>query len=219
MLIAAVPASAQTVTKAADGTVSIKADGVPLGRLLQSIAELHPFQRLIVAEESRDRPITVNIDNVPLREAVIEVLKSAEVGFVLLGSDRLVVAGSAGTPLTLPPADARHAEATISPERVTDNPPVMTAEEKAAADERFQELERLLTVPPVAGPRRGGVMLPFPGADGAPVFSPYLDPAASVEPMTGAPAAAPRGTAPSLPLAADPALRQLLQSLQPPRVK
>jgi hypothetical protein len=214
MLFAALPTSAQTVAKAADGTVSIKADAVPLETLLQSISAVSPFQRLVVAEESRDRLITVSLENVPLREALIEMLSGADIGFVLLGSDRLAVGGRVGTPATSPSPDTRSANALTPPARMADNAPAMTAEEKAAADERFQELERALTMPPVPGPRRGGVMLPFPGPDGAPIVSPYIDPAASVEPMTGAPAARPGGAPAPSPAPVDPALQQLLDSLR-----
>jgi hypothetical protein len=88
---------AQSVNTVADDTVTLHAIAVPLGRVLRAIAADRPLAKLTLDPDVEDRPVTVSLERSDLRRALIAVLVSAEVDYV--------IAGGSGAPLRLVAGD------------------------------------------------------------------------------------------------------------------
>jgi hypothetical protein len=178
-------AAAQEVIENVDGTVSIRASDIPLGRVLGAIAKVNPFEKLVIDPSVEDRSVTVAVEHVSIARALSRILISADVNYVLAGSGRLFVGGGrasvpddgsrpgaanpiAKTPdLTVPEPDPVASQSNVNttePEEPNDRP------DHFASESRQFELDRALT--PSAPPMRGGggpIELPFPGPNGGPV--------------------------------------------------
>lgn len=186
--------SAQEIQRESDGTVSIRADAIPLGRLLEAVARVTPFQKLVLDPSTADRPVSVTLTAVSMRHALTDILRAAEVDYALAtDEDGKSVRLIAGNKTFV--ASAQRAQAATPPsvasERVEDvvvfRPPKQVPADSSTTDapdtsagiagqpadpfagvQRSQELERALSVPRLHVPPGGIVELPFPGPDGLP---------------------------------------------------
>lgn len=79
--------SAQEITKDANGTISVRASDIPLGRLLRALAEVTPVQDLKLDPSIEGRPVTVAVDSVNLRRVLTAILGNAGVDFVLASDE------------------------------------------------------------------------------------------------------------------------------------
>lgn len=158
LLCASPAARAQNVVVTGDGTVTIKAADVELGRLLRDFAALHPFEKLTIDPQLENRPVTLTLDRVTVRDALIAILDRAEANYLLVadpeGHSVRVVAQSRDSLSPIPPAD-------ISP----------SGESTVA----IEELDRALNAPRTRLSPGAIVELPFPGPDGTPLFTAIPD--------------------------------------------
>src|SRR4051812_29884230 len=83
----AVWVAAQDVVRQADGHVSLHVVARPLGAILRDLGAQRPFERLSLEEAAAAKPVTLNVDNATVRGAVIAVLESAGVNYVLAGGE------------------------------------------------------------------------------------------------------------------------------------
>ena len=185
---------------AGSGLISVESKGVPLDLLLKQINAVTPFKLLRLEPAIHARPVEISIDGASVRRAVIQILKTAEVGFVIFGPEngqglRVVAGGtefvaqtarSSEAPLEI--FDAGHIEASAFRQSKTEdveseNPgsPDLTGPKDDArrANERHQQLVRALVGNGVVMRPQGTVLLPVPGPGGGYVTS-FAAPAGSV---------------------------------------
>lgn len=197
-MLSAGGASAQTVTRNADGTISVSASELPLGQVLRAVGSVSPFEKLAIQPAAEARPVTVSVVNVSVEEALTVILRTAEVHYVMAGPARLVV----GDGVVLAGAERNESrgavrspgEQTREDREITEqarpsepDPPRDRAPQQTATD-----LERVLVSPPGVPASQAGYAV-LPGENGA----------ARVVPL---PIGAARASGPALPgLGADPA--------------
>lgn len=87
------PAAAQTVTVVATDRVTVRAQNVPIAALLAELAPLASMDRMDVDPADQSRPVTVTIDNVPARVAILITLRSSGVDFIFTEKRLRVGAG------------------------------------------------------------------------------------------------------------------------------
>jgi len=190
--------SAQEIQREPDGTVSIRAAAIPLGRLLEAVARVAPFQKLVLDPSTANRPVSVTLSAVSMRQALTDILRAAEVDYALatdedgrslrlIAGDKTFVASAVRARTATPPPS-------VAAERVEDVA-VFKSQDQGSADSsttdapdtgagiagqpanssaevwRSQELERALSVPPLRVPPGGMIELPFPGPDGLPLVA------------------------------------------------
>jgi hypothetical protein len=237
VLVTPAAAAAQEIAQAADGTLSVRASGVPLGQLLEALGRIEPLGTLVLTNGVEERRVTIALTGLSPRRAVLAVLEAAGVDYVL-GQRRLVAGDAAfrGTGGADRPPAVLHtspvAEPPATPSDPIPDPPatpsadaagftddrdaIATAVAEAEARTRAILLEQDLSAPMRVRP--GGVVaLPFPGPDGVTpvtVVKP-LTPGLPAVPFPAGPAAGAAPDAPA-PLPADPQLRQLIEALSPP---
>jgi len=162
-------ASAQSLVRESDGTVSIHAADARLSQLLRELSAVTAFQKLSVAPEIESRLVTLTLDRVSVRQALVAVLNSVEADFVVLADDegksvRVVAVSRSGAPAA--PVHAADPPRTAVPE---ETPPEVLPD--PTVDAQLQDLlQKALSRPPAA--RSGPIVLPFPGPDGSPLIVP-----------------------------------------------
>jgi hypothetical protein len=208
---------AQVVSRGTDGTVSVKASGVPLVQLLEKLAEIRALEKLIVNPAVGGLGVTVTIENVNPVQAIKEVLAAAGVDYVL-SSTRLVV-GSSDFIGTAPPTNAQTPQAMVERlEEQLEQPEEAASRDSTSerdAQRRDAELMHALAAPPVGVAPGAIIDLPFPAADGR---TPLTDvkglqpPSAVPFPVDVGP-----GQTTAAPSADDPRLLELMKALSPKR--
>jgi hypothetical protein len=228
VLLLPVSLPAQEITPAPDGTLSIRAVDVPLGRLLDALRTAALLERIVLLNDVGGRGVTLALGNVTPRRALIAALESAGVDYVL-GETRLVAGDAAFRglavtahapaflePLHDPNGDGLTVREDKEPQQTVEASPIETARFEMEARSRAIMLEQELQPPPVRAAPGGLVMLPFPGPDGVTPEIVVIQggPAAQLLPF-------PVSTAPQpaliAPLPADPRLRELIEALYPGR--
>ena len=235
-------ADAQIVAQAPDGSVTVQAASAPLGDLLDRLGASGSFQKLVVDPQVAARPVSVTLDRVTVRQAVVQILNAAEVNYALTADDdgrtmRLVAgevkfvaevqremaretAPATGMP-QLPVAEAGRAEAE-RPQQADATSSVEVGDAlpaDAGADAfQLQQLQQVLTAPVVRPPVGSVVELPFPGPDGRPLTTVVQPPGATV--ALPFPTATPSPTPqPNAPPVLDQQTLELLKALSPQPVQ
>jgi hypothetical protein len=230
-------AAAQTVIAGANGTVTVRADREPLGRVLRAFDAIRPFQKLLMDATLEDRLVTVVVKDTTVRAALVAVLESTDVDYGLTADEdgrsiRLVVRPLAplaaqalmpsASPSGVPASDPTPRAQDDAPPLLESEPPELAEEEQAKAQAAIddaaregmahQQIHFVLTTPPPIR-RAGDVMeLPVPGPDGRPLTA-VVQPAASR--MLPFPATLETPAPAPLPLSASPELRDLYEALIP----
>lgn len=191
-ILSVTAASAQTVMRQNDGTISITATGIPLGQLLRAVARVSPFETLAIDPKAEERAVTVALEAVPVEDALATVLRNAGVNFVLSGATRLVVGDpSSAVPVrqidaTPPLANAAGTDRPFDIERVEPTSPSRPDQAVLESGEPDRAgLERALV--PATGAtasQAGYAVLPFPHSDGSPAI--VVLPSPGVRPPGGA---------------------------------
>ena len=198
ILLSVGAASAQSVTRNPDGTVSVTASALPLGDVLRAVGKVSPFDKLVLQPAVEAVPVTLSVANVSVEEALTLILRNAGVNYVMAGHARLAV----GDPAMLasmqrnenPEAVQPPAKPTREDPDVTEQTPRSEADPRDRADqsERAADLERVLVPPPGAPAYQPGYAV-LPGENGGTTMVPL--------PLGGT-----RPAGPSLPgLGSDPA--------------
>jgi hypothetical protein len=214
-------APGQFARQAQDGTITIHAAEAPLGAVLRQLAEIQRFDRIAISADVEDRAVTLVLENVDVRAALLAVLKSAGVDYVMaIGKDgaslRLVV--------TDVPESASSREERPVLKEVPLNPPAHDgsadilddAKPEATDDARVAELERALGQPRMERAPGTVVELPFPDTTGQPLLAVTGDANAKTAVPFPVPAAAGPATQrrPAVnPAVTDPKLQELLEGL------
>jgi hypothetical protein len=172
--------SAQEIARAADGTISVRASQVPLGRLLSALLELGPFEKIAVRDDVGARPVTLTLERVTVTQALVQALNGAGVDYVL-GPGRLVIADSTVTvatdaavaarqdgPMNQQAADSRRkrAEADAEAQAAAASEALANVARDDDAQYRIAQLHRALAPAALPIPPGAPVALPFPGPDG-----------------------------------------------------
>src|SRR5881397_3172092 len=79
--------AAQEIARSTDGTISVRASDVPLGRLLRAVGQVVPFQKLVLDPNVEERPVTVTVEGIGIQQALMTILGSAAVDYVLASDD------------------------------------------------------------------------------------------------------------------------------------
>jgi hypothetical protein len=219
--------SAQEITRAPNGTLSVQAVDVPLGRLLEALGSAAVFEKVMLSNDVERRRVTLALENATPRRAMIAALDSAGVDYVM-GETRLVAGdaafrGIAGTARASAPVESvdHLGDETLALRRealaaeTADPSPIDTARFEMETRSRAIMLEQELQPPPIRPAPGSLVMLPFPGPDGVTPESVVIGgPAAQLLPFPVSPVPQPAQVAP---LPADPRLRELIEALYPGR--
>lgn len=99
------PAMAQSVRKLGSERVTVKAEGVALGDLLEQLAAITPLETLRIDPADRTVPVSLEVEDVHPLEAMALVLKASGLDFVM--SSKRVVAGRAAKASELAAATGR----------------------------------------------------------------------------------------------------------------
>ena len=239
-------AAGQTVDQAPDGTVTVEASGASLGALLDRFGANGSFQKLVVDPQVTGRPVSVTLDRVTVRQAVVQILNAAEVNYALTADDdgrtMRLIAGEVKFVAdaqremareTAPPLKDAQALGAVTRPADTDKPPsrdVTSVSFGADAAQppdpgveayRLSQLEQALTAPVVRPPVGSVIELPFTGPDGQPLTTIVQPPSATVQlpfPVTNQVPAPSRQANPSAPQVPDQSTLDLLKALasQPP---
>lgn len=193
-------ASAQTVTRNADGTISLSASELPLGQVLRALGSVRPFEKLVVQPSVEAAPVTLSLVNVSVEEALTAVLHSAGVNYVMAGA-RLVVGDAAmiadAQRKEKPDAVPSSSEHVRAYREMIESPPLSepdTARDRADQQQAAADLDRVLVSPPGVPAFQAGYAV-LPGENGGTTLVPL--------PIGGA-----RPSGPALPgLGADPTSR------------
>jgi hypothetical protein len=173
------PLSAQTVIPGPDETISVHAQSVRLVDVLRAVAAVHPFEKLIIEAAVENRLVTVAIDAVDTKRALVAILEAAEVDFAMAGPKRLIAGKSVGV-ADLPSTPAPAAPESTQ-EAVAQNVVIDPAAEQIRMQRQNVELEQAFARPAALPPPGSVLLLPFPAADGSPVTA--------IKPVLGVPAA------------------------------
>jgi hypothetical protein len=205
---------AQVVSRAT-GNVSVNASGVSLLQLLEKLAEIHPFDRLIVSPEVGSRIVTVTVENADPVQAIKEVLAAAGVDYVL-SSNRLVV-GHSDFSDAARPVDAASAERVEHSENVRERTTETAAVDAVPSDSETQrrEAELMQALAPPAVPIAPGapVELPFPAPDGRTALTGIKE----LQPTRAVPFPIDPVPGQTVPAPNDPRTLELLMALSPKR--
>jgi len=246
LLVCPRAAAGQTVVQAADGTVTVEASGASLGVLLDRLGASGSFQKLVVDPQVTGRPVTVTLDRVTVRQAVVQILNAAEVNYALTADDdgrtmRLIagevkfvadaqremardtappVKGAQPLDAVTRPADK---DKPLSQDATSVSLGADTAQPPDPGVEAYRvtQLEQALTAPVVRPPVGSVIELPFTGPDGQPLTTIVQPPSATVQlpfPVTNqVPTPLPKPN-PSAPQPLDQPTLDLLKALtaQPP---
>lgn len=232
-------ARAQAVTANADGVVSVHAGGTSLGALLVDLGKYGRFEKLVVDPSVQGRPVTIALEGVTMRQAIVQVLDAANVNYALTADDdgrsMRLIAGEVAFIAQAQRALAQEDRVRDTPQAVVQAPPSVAEsfdpgrdappgshDTAPAADDpasafQAQQLEQALAPPPVPLPVGSVMELPFPGPDGRPLT-------AIVQPKSGAvalpfPPQATTGngqkasTPPAPPAPVDPETQRLIELL------
>jgi hypothetical protein len=90
---AARPADAQTVTVTGPDLVTVRAVNVPIATLLSELAGLAGMDRMEIDPVDRGQPVTLTVENVPVRVAMLIALRSSAVDFIFTEKRLRVGAG------------------------------------------------------------------------------------------------------------------------------
>ena len=228
VLAIAAPLCAQPVRPESQDTVSISASRMPLSAILRALGAIRPFDQLVVDSQIEATSVTVEIQGVSVPNALKAVLDAAEgIDYVLSATAdgrrmRLIaVKAGSGKHLQSPTATASTLAANISdaPEAAGQRNKSATEESTTEPDDpgkndmsvdATRDLEAVLTRSPSARAPGSVVVLPFPGADGAPLTS-----VLPMAPLPAAPGATTRTrlTAPVPVSPSDPTVKGLFDAL------
>ncbi|HXV65528.1 MAG TPA: hypothetical protein VEK15_32835 [Vicinamibacteria bacterium] len=89
---------AQVVKLVGDGRVTVQAEGVILVNMLRELETVIPIEQILLDPAVDGKMVRVELEDVPFREAIEEVLAAAEVNHVVWGEDNgpfRIFAGSA----------------------------------------------------------------------------------------------------------------------------
>lgn len=194
-------ASAQTVTRNADGTISVSASELPLGQVLRAVGSVSPFEKLVIQPAVEGAPVTLSAANVSVEEALTLILRKAGVDYVMAGAARLVVGDAAMLAAAqrneTPEAVRSPAEHVRQYRQIIEQPPPSepdTPRDRADQQRTAADLERVLVSPPGVPASQAGYAV-LPGENGV----------ATVVPL---PVGRPRPSGPALPgLGGDPTSR------------
>lgn len=170
---------AQNIERAADGTVSVHASNVPLKLVLESMSS---FERLTIDPEIQNVPVTVAVDSVTIRQALIAILKASQVNYAMSADEEgRSIRLAAGNRAVMDEARAHRASLTPTgqaPDPPADSSPGLglaaaapeppTSGDRTEA-ERFLLLQQALSAPPVKAQTGTLITLPFPGPEGQPI--------------------------------------------------
>lgn len=90
-ILIAASAQGQTVPPHGDQTVTIRADGVPIGTLLAELGRRHRLEKITIQPEVQQHPVWITLDQVPLRTALARILEASGLDFAMSG--RRVIVG------------------------------------------------------------------------------------------------------------------------------
>jgi hypothetical protein len=148
--LTALPARAQVsgavVSLGAD-RVTVRAEGVPVGELLQQLAALAPLERLDLDPSYRSTPVSLVVENVSPLAAIAVVLKASGLDYLM--SDTQVVAGRGKLALDAPGRSRdRETQNLDGPgrERVAVDAPVRT-DDRSDAERRAAVVAEAAPVP------------------------------------------------------------------------
>jgi hypothetical protein len=224
VLALASPLRAQTITPGPGGTVSVQASDVSLSRLLETLAQVRPFDRLNLDPAIASIPVTVDVRNVSMRQALISVLDAAGVDYVLTGSadgagfrvsamrtegGRHLGAGASKGRAIAEAADVHGAR--LRQDRRPVNERDTESRDAPSDNATVQYFQSVVTAVPIARTPGTVVQLPFPDRNGVPLSA--VVPSQPVHnPLPGLPLGRAPAAGPTL-LPADPAMRDLYEAL------
>lgn len=171
-------ASAQSVSRNADGTISVNAAEVPLGQVLRAVGSVRPFEKLVIQPTLEAAPVTLSVANVSVEEALTLILRKAGVNYVMAGAGRLVVGDTvmlAGTPRDdstvtgQAPAKPARQDRDLTEQALPPEPDPARA--RADQEERAADLERVLVSPPGVPASQAGYAV-LPGENGGTTIIP-----------------------------------------------
>jgi hypothetical protein len=76
-------AAAQTVTMTGPDRVTVRAEAVPLGQLLTELSKLLPMEKVEIDDAQESLPVTLAVDAVPIRVAMLLTLRASGLDFLL----------------------------------------------------------------------------------------------------------------------------------------
>lgn len=110
VLAGAISASAQSISESGPGRISVEAEQVPLDTLLKELGEIATLEKVIIAPEVENRPVTLTISDVPIKDAIEKILEAADVNHAVWGGDGepfRIYAGLAEDAVSTPPVPSK----------------------------------------------------------------------------------------------------------------
>jgi hypothetical protein len=162
----AAAAQAPAVTRATDGRVSVRADGLPLGQLLRELAALTPMD-LRIDPAVEDVSVSMDLVDVPVEHAIYLVLERSGVNSVVAGLYRTtdesqirVVAGVPRDAVAVASTRGREAadeRASKDDEAVALPTPPLPSDDTLAADKEQEKLAAAAAAAEAAPPAPGAM--------------------------------------------------------------